>query len=656
MKPVAIDLFSGCGGLTLGLKRAGFRVIGAVEIDPLAIETYRANHKRIVTWPQDICTLPVVQVMRRLKLRPGQLDLLAGCPPCQGFSTMTTLNGRLERDDPRNDLVFEFVRFVRGLRPKAVMMENVPGLAKDKRIRQVVAAMRAMGYHCTRDVLDAANYGVPQRRRRFILVAGRGGEIPFGQPARRKRSVREALGKLGKRARLDPLHNFPERRTERVKRIIRLVPRNGGSRLDLGPRSQLECHRKCDGFKDVYGRMAWDDVAPTITGGCFNPSKGRFLHPVRHRTITLREAALLQTFPPSYFFSLRRGKSHAAQMIGNALPPEFISCMYPFAEQLIAYQAHDRGKRIGGLVLEVKGDFCHKVRDILQRYRREGDYVEVSLDSEYRYNPLHNDLDAHALAYNIASLLNNLFGKGKEPFWQQAYTNLVKFIILLHKVAFDYVTLFDVYHCAISPELLQQRIEQAEELLFDKHFVFIPKATYEEHIQVLIDFDFLPDEAKDRDQYRAPATLALEQHLKKHAIEFREKTVPAPEKSEPDNRAQLEAVKRWFYDDWLRIEPKLRTSIVEGISVFLSLFDDNPKVKRVFCPPKECYDKEANADGKYGKPLPSFSWLIETGRVCALNFPIGMNPGLAKAIGAMMKLDFERAVLNRVPQIEAHPW
>ena len=119
-------------------------------------------------------------------------------------------------------------------------------------------------------------------------------------------------------------------------------------------------------------------------------------------------------------------------------------CMYPFAEQLIAYQSHDRRKRIGGLVLEVKGDFCRKVQGILQRHKRSEDYVEVSLDSEYRYNPLHNDLDAYALAYNIASLLNNLFGKGKEPFWQQAYTNLVKFIILLHKVAFDYVTLFDV--------------------------------------------------------------------------------------------------------------------------------------------------------------------------------------------------------------------
>ena len=160
------------------------------------------------------------------------------------------------------------------------------------------------------------------------------------------------------------------------------------------------------------------------------------------------------------------------------------------------------------------------------------------------------------------------------------------------------MTLFDVYHCAISPELLQQRIRQTEELLFDQHFVIVPKGAYEEHIQMLIDFDFVPDEAKDKDQYLAPATPALERHLKKHVIEFQKKTVPAPEKSDPEKRAQLEAVKRWFHDDWQRIEPKLRTSIVEGISVFLSLFDDNPKVKRVFCPPKECYDKEANADGK----------------------------------------------------------
>ena len=125
-------------------------------------------------------------------------------------------------------------------------------------------------------------------------------------------------------------------------------------------------------------------------------------------------------------------------------------CMYPFAEQLFAYKADNKDERIGGLVLEVKGDFCHKVRGILDKHGRGEDYIEVSLDAEYRYNPLHNDLDAYALAYNIASLLNNLFGKGKEPFWQQAYTNLIKFIILLHKVAYDYVTFFDVYECAIS--------------------------------------------------------------------------------------------------------------------------------------------------------------------------------------------------------------
>ena len=148
----------------------------------------------------------------------------------------------------------------------------------------------------------------------------------------------------------------------------------------------------------------------------------------------------------------------------------------------------------------------------------------------------------------------------------------------------------------------------------------------------------------------------MERHLKKQRpIRVPARTRPGTREIRPGKASQLEAVKRWFHDDWQRIEPKLRTSIVEGISVFLSLFDDNPKVKRIFCPPKECYDPEANADHQYGKPLPSFTWLIETGKVCALNFPIGMNAGLAKALGVMMKLDFERAVLNRVPQDRSPP-
>src|SRR6185503_13704614 len=125
---------------------------------------------------------------------------------------------------------------------------------------------------------------------------------------------------------------------------------------------------------------------------------------------------------------------------------------------------------MGGLVLEVKGDFCHKIRAILAKHSREADYVEVNLNADYRYNPLYNDLDAYALAYNIASLLTNLFGRGKEPFWQQAYTNLVKFIIQLHKVAYDYVTLFDIYECAIDPELLESRIHEAERMLKGRNY------------------------------------------------------------------------------------------------------------------------------------------------------------------------------------------
>src|SRR5438477_6579540 len=327
--------------------------------------------------------------------------------------------------------------------------------------------------------------------------------------------------------------------------------------------------------------------------------------------------------------------------------------MYPFAEQILAYRAEDPDRCIGGLILEVKGDFCGKVQEILARHGRAGDYVEISLDSEYRYNPLHNDLDAYALAYNIASLLNNLFGRGKEPFWQQAYTNLLKFIILLHKVAYDYVTFFDVYRCAISPPLLEERIQEADEIILGRHYVAVTPNVYGERAEDLAGLGFVHDEKEDR--YLAPATTELRETLKRRDIQSESRTVLDPTQANPEKLEQLEAVKRWFNDDWRRIEPKLRTSIVEGVSVFLSLFDDNPKVKKIFCPKKECYDPQKNANNELGKPLPSFSWLIENGKVCALNFPIGMNAGLAKALGVMMKLDFERAVLNRVPEIEANP-
>jgi hypothetical protein len=331
-------------------------------------------------------------------------------------------------------------------------------------------------------------------------------------------------------------------------------------------------------------------------------------------------------------------------------------CMYPFAEQLLAYRSSDPEKRIGGLVLEVKGDFCHKVKGILEKHGRGEDYVEVSLDSPYRYNPLHNDLDAYTLAYGIASLLNNLFGKSREPFWQQAYTNLVKFVILLHKVLYDYVTLFDVYHGSINPQLLEQKIKEGEQAL-SRSDVLIGVEDFMAHVE-LEEYPFELDSRTNR--MKAPLTDELRQILDEQKVPYQVAAETETASADgrfwtAEKRQQFEAVKRWFYHDWSRIEPRLRTSIVEGISVFLSLFDDNPAVKRVFCPPKETYDPVLNRDGRYGQPLPAFSELIERGAVCALNFPISANPGLARTIGTLMKQDFQRAMLNRIPAIEGEP-
>ncbi len=356
---------------------------------------------------------------------------------------------------------------------------------------------------------------------------------------------------------------------------------------------------------------------------------------------------------PHWLVIPERGLFTGIAIVGAVGSGKTAACMYPFAEQILAYRASDKDRRIGGLILEVKGDFCGKVRDILTRHGRAEDYIEISLDSEYRYNPLHNDLDAYALAYNIASLLNNLFGRGKEPFWQQAYTNLVKFIILLHKVAFDYVTLFDVYECAINPDLLESKIKEAERRLIEADSVLLWEEEYLKYPKDLEPFSFRLDTESKR--YRAPLTPSLAAVLKDKGILWEAENASRKNPVPAQKKAQLEAVRRWFFHDWRRIEPKLRTSIVEGISVFLSLFDDNPDVKRTFCPPAECYDPHANADFKFGRPLPSFAWLIDSGAVCGLNFPISMNPGLAKAIGVMMKLDFERAVLNRVPVMEKNP-
>ena len=327
MRKIAMDLFAGAGGLSQGLKDASFTVVGAIEQHKTYSETYRFNHPDTLLLEKDITQINPEAFMKKLGLKRGELDLLAGCPPCQGYSTIGTRN-RGVNDDCRNDLVYEILRFALVFRPRVLMMENVPSLAKDKRLKHICQQLARNGYKFDVRVLNAAHFDVPQIRRRMIMLASRLGQVKIisKKPGQHNMTtVRAAIAFLP-RASLsgDPLHNIQAKHGQRVLRFISMVPKDGGSRRDVGEEYQLDCHKRTTGFRDVYGRMAWDRPSPTITGGCNNPSKGRFLHPEIDRAITLREAALLQTFPITYQFSLSSGKQGVATMIGNALPPRFI--------------------------------------------------------------------------------------------------------------------------------------------------------------------------------------------------------------------------------------------------------------------------------------------------------------------------------------------
>ncbi len=355
---------------------------------------------------------------------------------------------------------------------------------------------------------------------------------------------------------------------------------------------------------------------------------------------------------PTWLIIPERGLFTGTIMIGATGSGKTAGGMYPFTDQLLGYRAADPNAKASALVLEVKGDFCGKVKEILLKRGRASDYIEIGLDSEWAYNPLYNDLEGYALAYGIASLLNNLFGKGKEPFWQQAYTNLVKFIIILHQVGFGYVTLFDVYESAISAQVLERKIRQAEENILGKSFLSVSRESFQSFARELAEAGFEADETGQH--YRVLDSPAARDTLLKLGIEPTVQHESGPNGLDQDRKEQLEAVKRWYNEDWKNLEKKLQSSVVEGISVFLSLFDDNPRVKRTFCPPVELYRRpEATTSGR--KPLPQIATLLEQGKVVALNFPASMNPGLARAIGVMLKMDFQRAVLNRIPDIAKNP-
>ena len=333
----AVEIFSGGGGLTLGLKNAGFNTVAAVEMEPHAAATFKANHPSTQMFQQDVRTIQCEMLSHCID---GMVDVLAACPPCQGFSSLTY---KYRRDDERNALVAEVGRLAKELCPSAIMMENVPGLAQKGKpyFDELLCFLSSLGYKTNWSILQVADYGVPQCRRRLVMLAGLGFKVPMPEPTHCKRGKN---GKLKWRTVRDAIANmdnpvtFPEAKKRggpqafgwHVVRkissgnIARLkVSRPGGSWEDIPESLRASCHQNgYKGFFNVYGRLAWDKPSGTITAGCTTLSKGRFGHPEQDRTISLREAALLQTFPPDYRFETPYFE-RACEIVGNALPPVF---------------------------------------------------------------------------------------------------------------------------------------------------------------------------------------------------------------------------------------------------------------------------------------------------------------------------------------------
>lgn len=320
----------------------------------------------------------------------------------------------------------------------------------------------------------------------------------------------------------------------------------------------------------------------------------------------------------------------------------------PAMRQLFAYRADDPERRLSGIVLEVKGDLCRQVQKILRGCGRTEDYVDVSLHGNIRYNPLNNDADAYAQAFNIASVIVAIWGKGKEPFWQQSYTDLVRYVIMLHRVRDGYVTMLDIFRTVISAGTIEQMLIEVGRRYTSISFVGVGKAEYLQYESSLAPFRFAWSEKLGR--YVAHWTEELETVVVRQtgiaASLYRRKT------GDPETRGSWESVHYWYWEHWKFFRSETKTSIVQGVAIFLSLFETDAKVRKVFCPPKELYEGKSVPSDPHAEVLPPFDELIESGKVVGLNFPTALNPALAKIIGTMMKVDYQRAVLLRIPRME----
>lgn len=327
----AVDLFCGAGGLTFGLLQAGVKVEAGVDIDAQAEHAYVSNNPnaRFLRWD-------VAHKNRRSignLFAPGKVRLLAGCAPCQPFSKLT----QGVKNHCAWNLLDHFKRFVEGLEPELVTMENVPELADrgGEVFQRFLHTLEKLEYHIDWRIVHCPEFGIPQSRKRLVLLASQLGEIAVPEGCYRKpsqwKTVREAVGELpclaaGEEDPSDALHVASQLSDMNLKRI-RATSHDGGTRHSWPKRLMLDCHQRKTGksYFSIYGRMWWDKPAPTMTTLCTGIGNGRFGHPEQDRSITLREAALFQSFPRGYEFwpsDEKLNRRAVGRMIGNAVPPK----------------------------------------------------------------------------------------------------------------------------------------------------------------------------------------------------------------------------------------------------------------------------------------------------------------------------------------------
>jgi len=322
-----VDLFCGIGGLTHGLENGGVRVVAGVDTDEQCRFAYEANN-RATFIHRDVREVSGVE-LESMWAKKTAYRLLAGCAPCQPFSTYSR-KGRSSRADDKWGLVLDFGRLIEETKPDFITMENVPQLADHAVFQEFLRSTR--DYHNWYGVVECSSYGVPQTRKRLVLLGSRWGEIALAPPTfaddEIRPTVRDAIGHLrplsaGEIDPADRMHRACRLSRLNLKRIKQSLP--GGTWRDWTPDLVAKCHRKATGetYPSVYGRMEWDAPCPTITTQCFGYGNGRFGHPEQDRAITLREAAILQTFPESYVFLDACEEptfSTMGRLIGNAVP------------------------------------------------------------------------------------------------------------------------------------------------------------------------------------------------------------------------------------------------------------------------------------------------------------------------------------------------